>query len=57
MTRDEFNKMYGNTFFVKVKKWGHQMTDADAAKAGYTVTSTARTTAKEKVTNPISFKK
>lgn len=33
MTRDEFDKKFGRTFFIKHNKWGHQMTNEEAGKA------------------------
>lgn len=41
MTRDEFNKKYGNTLFLKFNRHGYRLTNEEIAKLGYTVTGTA----------------
>lgn len=38
MTREEFDKKFGHSFFIKHKKWGYQLTNEEANKAGYSVT-------------------
>lgn len=46
MTREEFNRKNGSSFFVEFGKWGHQMTTEEISKAGFSLTTptAARTT-------------
>lgn len=42
MTREDFDKKFGHTFFIKHNKWGTQLTNDEAAKvAGTSVTAPA----------------
>lgn len=45
MTREEFNKKFGHSFFIKYNKWGTQLTNDEATKvAGTSVTAPAAAT-------------
>lgn len=47
MTRAEFDKQNGSTFFLQFGKWGYQLTDNEATKVGYVVKPSKVTPASE----------